>query len=59
MSPDRTTAYAFSPSPALSHLPRGPDGKREEEKGKYLCYWTMQKDGSWKAIPDMRNTDAK
>lgn len=38
---------------------RGPDGKLVTEKGKYLCNWKKQKDGSWKAIHDMWNSDAK
>jgi len=37
----------------------GPDGKPGVEKGKYLCNWRKQKDGSWKAVHDMWNTDAK
>ncbi len=28
-------------------------------KGKYLCVWMKQADGSWKAIHDMWNTDSK
>lgn len=36
----------------------GPDGKPVVEKGKYLCTWRKQKDGSWKATHDMWNTDA-
>ena len=38
---------------------KGPDGKQISEKGKYLCAWELQKDGSWKAIHDMWNTDAR
>lgn len=38
---------------------KGPDGKLVEEKGKYLCVWKKQKDGSWKAIHDMWNSDSK
>lgn len=37
----------------------GPDGKTVHETGKYLCVWKKQKDGSWKAIHDMWNSDAK
>ncbi|CAN5482121.1 hypothetical protein BH09PLA1_BH09PLA1_01950 [soil metagenome] len=37
----------------------GPDGKPMTEKGKYLCVWEKQKDGSWKAVHDMWNSDAK
>lgn len=37
----------------------GPDGKVVNEKGKYLCTWKKQKDGTWKAIHDMWNSDAK
>jgi ketosteroid isomerase-like protein len=38
---------------------KGPDGKMVNEKGKYLCVWRLQKDGTWKATHDMWNTDAK
>lgn len=38
---------------------KGPDGKKVEEKGKYVCVWKKQKDGSWKAIHDTWNADAK
>ena len=38
---------------------KGPDGKPTLEKGKYLCVWKLQKDGSWKATHDMWNSDAK
>ena len=37
----------------------GPDGKRVNEKGKYLCVWKKQADGSWKAVHDMWNSDSK
>jgi ketosteroid isomerase-like protein len=37
----------------------GPDGKTVHERGKYLCIWKKQKDGSWKAIQDMWNADSK
>ncbi|MCK6477948.1 MAG: DUF4440 domain-containing protein [Phycisphaerales bacterium] len=37
----------------------GPDGKPVLEKGKYLCLWRLQPDGSWKAEQDMWNTDAR
>ena len=37
----------------------GPDGKRVQETGKYLCTWRKQKDGSWKALFDMWNSDSK
>lgn len=33
--------------------------KKVVEKGKYLCNWKLQKDGTWKAVHDMWNTDAK
>jgi ketosteroid isomerase-like protein len=36
-----------------------PDGTLVEEKGKYLCVWEKQPDGSWKAVHDMWNTDAR
>ena len=38
---------------------KGPDGKTVQEKGKYLCVWKKQKDGSWKAAHDMWNVDTK
>ncbi len=38
---------------------KGPDGKIVNEKGKYLCVWRKQKDGTWKAIHDMWNADSK
>jgi ketosteroid isomerase-like protein len=37
----------------------GPDGKRVMERGKYVCIWSKQPDGTWKAIHDTWNTDAK
>jgi ketosteroid isomerase-like protein len=37
----------------------GPDGKPGIEKGKYLCTWSKQKDGAWKAVHDMWNADSK
>ncbi|HET6936290.1 MAG TPA: DUF4440 domain-containing protein [Candidatus Angelobacter sp.] len=38
---------------------KGGDGKMVSEKGKYVCTWKKQKDGSWKAIHDIWNSDAK
>jgi len=38
---------------------KGPDGKPVSQKGKYVCIWGKQKDGSWKAIHDIWNSDAK
>jgi uncharacterized protein (TIGR02246 family) len=38
---------------------KGPDGKKIQGKGKYLCVWKKQSDGTWKAIHDMWNTDLK
>lgn len=37
----------------------GPDGKPANQRGKYLCTWAKQKDGTWKAIHDMWNADSK
>src|SRR6187401_2457066 len=37
----------------------GPDGKTITERGKTLCVWKKQKDGTWKAIHDMWNADTK
>jgi ketosteroid isomerase-like protein len=36
----------------------GPEGDRIVEKGKYLCAWRLQKDGTWKAVHDMWNANA-
>jgi ketosteroid isomerase-like protein len=36
-----------------------PDGNMYNEKGKYLCVWAPQKDGTWKATHDMWNSDTK
>ena len=38
---------------------KGPDGKLVNEKGKYVCTWRKQKDGTWKAIHDIWNSDSK
>jgi ketosteroid isomerase-like protein len=38
---------------------RGPGGTLVTEKGKYLCTWAKQGDGTWKATHDMWNSDAK
>ncbi|HUK13603.1 MAG TPA: DUF4440 domain-containing protein [Thermoanaerobaculaceae bacterium] len=38
---------------------KGPDGKTVNEKGKYVCLWKKQHDGTWKSIHDMWNSDAK
>ena len=38
---------------------RGPDGQMVNEKGKYLCVWKKQADGTWKAMHDMWNSDSK
>ena len=38
---------------------KGPDGKTVNGKGKYLCVWKKQSDGTWKAVHDMWNTDSK
>ena len=38
---------------------RGPDGKLVTEKGKYVCTWAKQPDGTWKAIHDIWNTDSR
>ena len=38
---------------------KGPDGKLVTEKGKYVCIWKKDKGGSWKAIHDIWNADAK
>jgi ketosteroid isomerase-like protein len=37
----------------------GADGKTVNEKGKYVCVWAKQKDGSWKAVHDIWNSDTK
>lgn len=38
---------------------KGPDGKLVNEKGKYVCVWAKQSDGTWKAIHDIWNADTK
>lgn len=38
---------------------RGPDGTLVTEKGKYVCIWAKQPDGTWKAIHDIWNTDSR
>jgi ketosteroid isomerase-like protein len=38
---------------------RGPDGALVTEKGKYVCIWAKQTDGTWKAVHDIWNTDSK
>ena len=38
---------------------KGPDGKQVSEKGKYVSTWRKQKGGTWKAIHDIWNADAK
>ena len=35
-----------------------PEGNPIIEKGKTLCVWKLQKDGSWKAAHDMWNADS-
>lgn len=37
----------------------GPDGKRVMGRGKYVCVWAKQADGTWKAIHDTWNADTK
>ncbi len=37
---------------------RKPDGTLVSEKGKYLCTWEKQADGTWKATHDMWNSDS-
>jgi len=38
---------------------KGADGKMVKETGKYVCTWKKQKNGAWKAIHDIWNTDAR
>lgn len=38
---------------------QGSDGKMVNEKGKYVCVWAKQPDGTWKAIHDIWNADTK
>lgn len=38
---------------------QGPDGKLVNEKGKYVCVWAKQPDGTWKATHDIWNSDTK
>ncbi len=37
----------------------GADGKPVSDTGKTLCVWKKDKDGKWKAIHDMWNSDLK
>ncbi len=37
----------------------GPDGAPVTERGKYVCVWAKQADGTWKAVRDIWNTDSK
>lgn len=37
---------------------KGSDGQLVTEKGKYVCIWKKQANGSWKAIHDIWNTDS-
>jgi len=37
----------------------GPDGAPVSEKGKYVCIWAKQPDGTWKAVHDIWNTDLR
>jgi len=62
----KTTAADISKSGELGYTAGtyedsydGPDGKRVQEAGKYLCTWRKQKDGTWKAAYDMWNSDSK
>ena len=36
---------------------KGADGKLVVETGKYVCVWKKQKEGGWKAVHDIWNTD--
>ena len=38
---------------------RRADGTRVTQKGKYLCVWKRQADGTWKAFRDIWNTDSQ
>lgn len=38
---------------------KSPDGQPGKEVGKFLCIWKKQSDGSWKAVRDMWNADAR
>jgi ketosteroid isomerase-like protein len=50
---DRNTGFT-----AGTYQVAGSDGTLME-KGKYLCVWHKGKDGKWKAIHDMWNSDTK
>jgi ketosteroid isomerase-like protein len=38
---------------------QGPLGTLVNEKGKYVCVWAKQADGTWKAIHDIWNSDSR
>jgi ketosteroid isomerase-like protein len=38
---------------------KGGDGKMVSEKGKYVTVWEKQKDGTWKAVHDIWNSDSR
>jgi ketosteroid isomerase-like protein len=38
---------------------KGPSGAMVHEKGKYVCVWSKQADGGWKAEHDIWNTDSR
>jgi ketosteroid isomerase-like protein len=40
-------------------LVRDSSGEHEAARGKYLTTWHRQKDGSWKALADIGNTEPK
>jgi hypothetical protein len=43
----------------LRKIRRSDQRKQLDEKGKYGTAWRIQKDGTWKAIHDISNADAK
>lgn len=59
--PQAEPGCPLRPKPPFAASPAGrqPDGKLVSEKGKYVTAWKKQKDGTWKAIHDMWNSDAR
>jgi ketosteroid isomerase-like protein len=46
-----------TPSEPMIMTFNDPTGKTVSDKGKYVTVWKKQKDGSWKVLLDVFNTD--